>query len=408
MQFDIVARCAQTAARAGLFHTPHGTIETPAFMPVGTQATVKGLLPSDLRPIRPQCVLSNAYHLAVRPGAPMVARRGGLHAFMGWDGPMLTDSGGFQVFSLAALREVDDGGVTFATHLDGRRRRFTPASVVRIEEQIGADIIMPLDVCLGYPSERAQAELALARTHAWAVRAARAQRRIDQALFAIVQGGMEADLRVQAARALASEPFPGYAIGGLSVGEPREVTDRLVEITAAALPEQKPRYLMGVGEPDQLLAYASLGVDLFDCVLPTRLGRTGYAYTSEGKLNVTRAAVRRDAGPLDPDCPCQTCGRYSRGYLHHLFRAGEPLGARLLSLHNVAYLVTLLRRLREQIIAEAETASRSDGSSGAIVGERARDGEHEGEDAATIRGALDPDLAAHQRDYLVADRQPES
>jgi queuine tRNA-ribosyltransferase len=358
MQFEIVARAADSSARAGRFQTPHGINETPAFMPVGTQATVKGILPSDLEPIRPQCVLANAYHLALRPGAPMLARRGGVHEFMRWHGPMLTDSGGFQVFSLADLREVDDKGVTFATHLDGRRRRFTPASVVKIEEQIGADIIMPLDVCIGYPSTRQEAELALERTHAWALLARKAQRRSDQALFAIVQGGMEPDLRVQAARALAGEPFPGFAMGGLSVGEPGEVTDRLVALTAAEMPADRPRYLMGVGEPDQLLAYAAAGIDLFDCVLPTRLGRTGYAYSSAGRLNLTRAAMRTDPGPVDPCCECITCARYSRAYVHHLFRAGEPLGARLLSIHNVAYLVTLLRRFRESIVsADGDGAS---------------------------------------------------
>jgi queuine tRNA-ribosyltransferase len=296
----------------------------------------------------------------------MVARRGGLHAFMCWDGPMLTDSGGFQVFSLASLRQVDDDGVTFASHLDGRRRRFTPASVVKIEEQIGADIIMPLDVCSPYPCTREDAELALERTHAWALRAAHAQRRTDQALFAIVQGAMEPDLRVQAARTLASEPFPGFAIGGLSVGEPREISDRLVALTAAELPEDRPRYLMGVGEPDQLLAYAAAGVDLFDCVLPTRLGRTGYAYTAGGKLNVTRAALKADPGPLDPDCGCATCERYSRAYLHHLVRAGEPLAARLLSLHNVAYLVAVLRSFRNGMIAGARDAAASIGVTRAL------------------------------------------
>jgi queuine tRNA-ribosyltransferase len=267
---------------------------------------------------------------------------------------MLTDSGGYQVFSLAALRQVDDRGVTIASHLNGRRRRFTPASVIKIEEQIGADIIMPLDVCIGYPSSREETELALERTHAWALQAAHAQRRTDQALFAIVQGGMESNLRRQAARALAAEPFPGYAIGGLSVGEPRDLTDRLVAETAAALPQGRPRYLMGVGEPDQLLAYVAAGIDLFDCVLPTRLGRTGYAYTPQGKLNLARASMRAERGPLDPGCSCSTCSRYTRAYLHHLFRAGEPLGARLLSIHNVAYLVNLLRRYREQIV-EADT-----------------------------------------------------
>ncbi|MGE3271417.1 MAG: tRNA guanosine(34) transglycosylase Tgt [Chloroflexota bacterium] len=360
MRFEIIARSGQSAGRAGRLHTPHGVIETPAFMPVGTQATVKGLLPSDLAEIRPQCVLANAYHLATRPGAAMVARRGGVHRFMAWDGPMLTDSGGFQVFSLSALRQVDDQGVTIASHLNGRPRRFTPRSVMRIQEQIGADIIMPLDECIGYPSTRAEAESALERTHRWALLAARAHRRSDQALFAIVQGGMEPDLRVQAARALIPADFPGYAIGGLSVGEPREVMDRLVAITAAEMPEAKPRYLMGVGEPDQLLAYAAMGVDMFDCVLPTRLGRTGYAYTSAGRVNVGRSSLRAERGPLDPACGCQTCQQYSRGYLHHLVRAGEPLAARLLSLHNVAYLVELLRGYRTSILKEASVTSGSD------------------------------------------------
>jgi queuine tRNA-ribosyltransferase len=352
MRFEIVGRCPRTRARAGILHTPHGPIETPAFMPVGTQATVKGLLPSDLASIRPQCVLANAYHLALRPGAAMVARRGGLHRFMAWDGPMLTDSGGYQVFSLAALRQLDDRGVTIASHLNGRPRRFTPASVVRIEEQLGADLIMPLDVCLGYPSTRPETERALERTHVWALQAAKAHRRADQALFAIVQGGMETDLRVQAARALGGEGFSGYAIGGLSVGEPRELTDELVGLTAAALPDDRPRYLMGVGEPDQLVAYADLGIDLYDCVLPTRLGRSGYAYTSAGKLNLTRASQRAERGPIEPGCACDTCRRYSRAYLHHLFRAGEPLGARLTSLHNVAFLVNLLRARRQSILRD--------------------------------------------------------
>ena len=353
MRFEIVARCPNTGARAGILHTPHGPLETPAFMPVGTQATVKGLLPSDLEKIGPSCILANAYHLALRPGAAMVARRGGLHAFMAWHGPILTDSGGYQVFSLAARRQVDDRGVTILSHLNGRPRRFTPASVVKIEEQLGADLIMPLDVCLGYPSGRSETEHALERTHAWALQAMRAHRRDDQALFAIIQGGMEADLRVQAARALGGEGFPGYAIGGLSVGEPRDLTDELVGVTAAALPEDRPRYLMGVGEPDQLLAYARLGVDMFDCVLPTRLGRTGQAFTDSGKLNVTRTSLRAADEPIEAACDCQTCRRYSRAYLHHLFRAGEPLGARLLSIHNVAYLLEKLRALRASIIAHA-------------------------------------------------------
>jgi queuine tRNA-ribosyltransferase len=357
MRFEIVARCPTSGARAGILHTAHGPVETPAFMPVGTQATVKGLLPSDLAPIRPQVILANAYHLALRPGAAMVARRGGLHRFMGWDRPMLTDSGGYQVFSLAARRQLDDRGVTILSHLNGRPRRFTPASVVRIEEQLGADIIMPLDVCIGHECSRAETEQALERTHAWALQAQRAHRRSAQALFAIVQGGMEADLRVQAARALASEGFPGYAIGGLSVGEPRPLTDELVSITAAELPEERPRYLMGVGEPDQLVDYARMGIDLYDCVLPTRLGRTGHAYTGGGKLNLTKASLRADRGPIDPACGCLTCESYTRAYLHHLFRAGEQLGSRLVSIHNVAYLVETLRSFRQALVDEAARRS---------------------------------------------------
>jgi len=350
-QFEVVARCPRTGARAGILHTAHGPIETPAFMPVGTQATVKGLLPADLATIGPRCVLANAYHLALRPGASLVEKMGGIHRFMGWPGPMLTDSGGFQVFSLADRREVDDAGVTFRSHLNGRRRRFTPRSVVKIEEQIGADVIMPLDECIGYPSTRAEAERTLERSHRWALQSARAHTRPDQLLFAIVQGGMEPDLRAQAADALAAERFPGYAIGGLSVGEPRALTDELVGLLGRRLPDDRPRYLMGVGEPDQLVTYAALGIDMFDCVSPTRHGRTGYAYTSEGRVNIARASQRAEAGPVDPACDCATCQCYSRAYLHHLFRTGEPLGPRLLSLHNVAYLVGVLEVARAQIIA---------------------------------------------------------
>ena len=349
MHFEVLAQDAHSSGRVGVFHTPHGPIETPAFMPVGTQATVKGLLPSDLVPIRPQCVLSNAYHLAVRPGAAMVARRGGLHAFMRWDGPMLTDSGGYQVFSLAALRQTDDRGVTIASHLNGRPRRFTPASVIKIEEQIGADIIMPLDVCIGYPSTREETELALERTHTWALQAARAQRRTDQALFAIVQGGMEPDLRVQAARALAGEPFPGFAIGGLSVGEPNETMYQVVEQTTPYLPAGQPRYLMGVGTPIDLVEAVARGIDMFDCVMPTRNARNGQLFTSEGPLNIKNAQFAEDDGPVDPACGCYTCRHFSRAYLSHLFRAGEMTSAALNTLHNLSFYLDTMRRIREAI-----------------------------------------------------------
>jgi len=351
MHFQIEGRCLSTRARAGVLSTPHGRIETPAFMPVGTQGSVKSLLPSDLAAIHTQCVLANAYHLALRPGAHVIERLGGLHRFTGWGGPMLTDSGGFQVFSLKRLRHVDDRGVSIVSHLDGRCRRFSPRSVIRLQERLGADLIMPLDVCMGYRSERPEAELALERTHAWALQATRAHSRSDQWLLAIVQGGMEADLRVQAARALAAERFPGYAIGGLSVGEPFSTTERLITLCVAELQDDRPRYLMGVGEPEQMLASVSRGIDLFDCVLPTRLGRTGHAYTSRGRVNLGRAAAGQDREPLDPTCGCVVCTKYSRAYLHHLVKAAEPLGARLLSLHNVAFLVDLLRQARGQILA---------------------------------------------------------
>jgi queuine tRNA-ribosyltransferase len=349
--FTVVARARSSAARAGVLHTPHGPIETPAFMPVGTLATVKAVAPVDLASIRPACVLANAYHLSLRPGATLVERLGGVHRFMNWDGPMLTDSGGYQVFSLEDLRQVDDDGVTIRSHLDGRERRLTPARVVRVEEQLGADIIMPLDVCLGPDASRSDAELALERTHRWAIRSLRSQRRHDQALFAIVQGCMNSQLRSQAARALRGESFPGFAIGGLSVGESRSVTDGLVEVTCKELPTDRPRYLMGVGEPDQLLAYAGMGVDMFDCVLPTRMGRTGYAFTSGGRVNIARGGFVGDHGPLDDACACETCARHSRAYLNHLFRSREPLGARLLSVHNVAFLVNTLRRFRRSVVA---------------------------------------------------------
>ena len=353
MHFRIVARSAATRARAGILSTSHGSIETPAFMPVGTQATVKALLPTDLAGAGARCVLANAYHLGLRPGARVVERLGGLHRFMAWDGPILTDSGGYQVFSLAKLRGIDDGGVTFASHLDGRVSRLTPRSVVRLQERLGADLIMPLDECLGYGATREAAERALERTHAWAVQSARAHDRWDQALFGIVQGGMEPHLRAQAARALSAEGFAGYAVGGLSVGEPRDVTDKLVADSVGELPDGRPRYLMGVGEPDQLVAYAGLGVDLFDCVLPTRLGRTGTAYASSGRLNLTRAEARDADGPIDESCSCDVCAGYSRAYLRHLVKAGEPLGARLLSLHNVAFLTGVLRKTRQAIVGGA-------------------------------------------------------
>ena len=319
-------------------------------MPVGTRATVKGLTPRDLRACEAECILANTYHLALQPGADAVAGLGGLHAFMGWNGPILTDSGGFQVFSLAGLRRTTDEGVSFRSHLDGKELELTPERVIELEEQLGADIIMPLDVCLAAGASRAEAERALDRTARWARRAQAAQRSDDQQLFGIVQGQLFPDLRRQAARDLRSLDFSGYAIGGLSIGEALEATGELVELTTAELPVDRPRYLMGVGTPEQLLAYIALGVDMFDCVLPTRLGRTGLAFTRGGRLNVRRAELRDDPSPVDESCDCLVCARFSRGFLHAAFRERWPLAGRLLSLHNVRTLVRLARRAHAAVL----------------------------------------------------------
>jgi queuine tRNA-ribosyltransferase len=348
-EFTLLARDPSSRARAGVFSTPHGELATPVFAPVGTQATVKAIAPRELRALGATLVLANAYHLYLRPGAERIARLGGLHRFMGWDGPLLTDSGGYQIFSLEQLRAVDDDGVTFRSHLDGSLHRFTPETVMAIEEQLGADIAMTLDECPP-PLERAAVEGALRRTHAWAERCRRAHSRADQALFGIVQGGVFADLRERSAAFITGLDFPGYAIGGLSVGESRAERAAVLAQLDGLLPADRPRYLMGVGDPADFFEAVARGVDIFDCVLPTRLARHGAALTSRGRLNLLNARWADEPGPLDPACGCYTCEHFALAYLRHLFKAGEILGLQLATVHNLHYLLDLMRRIRAAVL----------------------------------------------------------
>jgi len=346
--FELVAR--QGRARAGLITTPHGVIPTPVFAPVGTQATVKAVTPEQLEAHGVTLILANTYHLYLRPGADLIAELGGLHRFMHWEHPILTDSGGFQVFSLNEMRRVDEDGVTFRSHIDGSLRRLTPELAVEIQEKLGADIIMAFDECAP-PHDRAYNEQALERTHRWAVRCLQAKRREDQALFGIVQGGVFLDLRRRSAEFLTGLDFPGYAIGGLSVGETKEEMHAVLELVDTLLPEEKPRYLMGVGTPQDLINGILRGVDIFDCVLPTRLARHHAAMTRFGRLNMMNATFARDPRPIDPQCSCYTCQHYSRAYLRHLIVAKEMLAATLLSIHNIATLVNLVSEARQAIIS---------------------------------------------------------
>jgi len=342
------------SARAARFHTPHGVVETPAFMAVGTLATVKSLDPRDLREIGAQMILSNAYHLHLRPGDELIRDFGGLHRFMQWDGPILTDSGGFQVFSLESLRTVSEEGVEFRSHLDGSTHVFTPESVMEIERNLGADVIMQFDHVIPGQSEESVARDASERSLRWLARCVAAIDKLEaptpQALFPIVQGGIHASLRREAARAIReSGSWPGFGIGGLSVGEAKPDMYRILEVVDAELPRDRPRYLMGVGFPEDLVEGVLRGVDLFDCVAPTRMGRNGAVFTNDGRLNIKRAEFRTDQRPLDDECDCAACTRFSRGYLRHLFVADEMLGLRLLSLHNVHFLVRLMRSARSAI-----------------------------------------------------------
>ncbi|MDQ3706074.1 MAG: tRNA guanosine(34) transglycosylase Tgt [Chloroflexota bacterium] len=338
-------------ARAGRLSTPHGEIVTPVFMPVGTQATVKSVSPDELKDLKAQIILSNTYHLYLRPGSELIAEFGGLHKFMSWDRPILTDSGGFQVFSLSHNNKIDDEGVTFKSHLDGSTHRFTPEMVMRVEEELGADIIMVLDECTPYPSSHEYNQKALRRTHSWAERCLRAHSRQDQALFGIVQGSTYLDLRKESARTLAELDFPGYAVGGLSVGEPKEEMHAMLEETVPLLPSTKPRYLMGVGSPEDLVECVARGIDMFDCVLPTRVARNGALLTKDGRLPIKSPRYAHLQEPIEPDCDCYTCRNFTLGYLHHLFRAKELLAYRLNSIHNLRFLARMAEDMRAAILA---------------------------------------------------------
>lgn len=343
----------KTKARTGILHTAHGDVETPVFMPVGTNATVKTLSCEDLLEMDTQIILANTYHLFLRPGMDIIKDAGGLHKFMSWDKPILTDSGGYQVFSLAKFRKVTDEGVRFQSHLDGTPYFFTPEEVMRIEGILGVDIIMPLDECVGYPCERKEAETALERTTAWARRARKffldSAQQERQHLFGIVQGSTFNDLRKRSAEELVSIGFDGYAIGGLSVGEPIELMHEMLDIVEPFLPEESPRYLMGLGTPDQIVKAVGQGVDMFDCCIPTRYGRYGTAFTKNGKLIIRNGEYALDKGPLDAACDCFVCKRYTRSYIRHLFNAHEILGLNLVSYHNVYFYLQMMRQIRQAI-----------------------------------------------------------
>ncbi|MEI6288985.1 MAG: tRNA guanosine(34) transglycosylase Tgt [Chloroflexota bacterium] len=346
-EYNLIAK--EGSARAGVFNTPHGILETPVFAPVGTQAAVKLLTPLQVKDLGATLVLSNTYHLYLRPGDELVAAMGGLHNFMKWPGPMLTDSGGFQVFSLALTRKIDDDGVTFKSHIDGSMHRFTPEKSIAIQENLGADIIMAFDEC-SEPNDRSHSLKAMERTHRWAERSLTAHKRPDQALFGIVQGGVDPDLRRISAEFISSLPFPGVAIGGLSVGETKDEMYTTLDIVNPLLPADKPRYLMGVGTPEDLIHGIARGVDIFDCVLPTRLARHHSAFSSTGRLNLMNAAFKLDTRPIDENCSCYTCKNFSRSYIRHLINAKEILAGTLISIHNLQALTQLVKQIREYII----------------------------------------------------------
>jgi len=346
--FEFKITSQNNRARTGTFSTPHGSLTTPVFAPVGTQATVKTLTPAHLKDINASLVLSNTYHLYLRPGDDIVSEMGGLHRFMRWPNPMLTDSGGFQVFSLAQTRQIDDDGVTFKSHIDGSTHRFTPERAVRIQENLGADIIMAFDECSD-PNDAAYSSVAMERTHRWAERCLKAKRRADQALFGIVQGGVQADLRAESARFISSLDTPGIAIGGLSVGETKQEMHDMLDVVTPLLPENKPRYLMGVGTPEDLINGVARGIDIFDCVLPTRLARHHSAFSPEGRLNLMNATFAHDERPIDETCDCYTCKTFTRAYIRHLIAAKELLAGTLISIHNLRALIRLMEQMRVYI-----------------------------------------------------------
>ena len=339
----------ETGARYGILHTPHGDVEVPMFMPVGTNATVKTLSPEEVKSLGAGVILANTYHLHLRPGEEIVKKAGGVHEFMQYDGPMLTDSGGFQVFSLQKTRKITENGVEFRNIYNGDKDLFTPEKVIQIEEDIGADIIMSFDECIPYPVTHEYAKKSTERTIRWAKRGLAAHKREDQALFGIVQGGEFTDLREMCAKELAALDFPGYSIGGTSIGEPKEVCFEMIEDAIRYLPEDKPRYLMGVGSLDYILGGIERGVDMMDCVLPTRIARHGALMTSQGRINIRKAEYKEDFTPLDPECDCYTCQHYTKAYLHHLFLCNEEFGKRLNSIHNVRFLIKVVEGARKAI-----------------------------------------------------------
>lgn len=349
-RFELLHVCAQSGARRGRLHTPHGIIETPCYMPVGTQATVKAMLPRDLKEIGTMILLANTYHLFERPGHDLVKEAGGLHSFMRWDGPILTDSGGFQVFSLASSNKIREDGVEFRSLLDGRTHFFTPESVMEIEQALGADIAMAFDECAPFPSDRDYTIAAMNRTHRWVQRCIAAHTRENQALFGIVQGGMFGDLRIQSAKFLADLDMTGYGIGGLSVGEPKPLMYEMLETLMPHMPADRPRYLMGVGSPDCLVEGAIRGIDMFDCVLQTRIARNGLALTGNGKLMLRNAVFARDFQPIEPGCDCYACtGGFTRAYIRHLVKCKEILASQLITLHNLRFSLRLMESVRKAI-----------------------------------------------------------
>ncbi|REJ51239.1 MAG: tRNA guanosine(34) transglycosylase Tgt [Microcystis wesenbergii TW10] len=349
--FELIAQCPRTGARVGVWHTPHGPVETPRFMPVGTLATVKGLTPAQIASTGAQMILANTYHLHLQPGESIIEKAGGLHEFMAWNQPILTDSGGFQVFSLSQLRQIKESGVTFRSPRDGRIIEITPEKSIQIQNALGADVIMAFDECPPTGVSHETMKASIERTYRWLERCLRAhQRPQEQALFAIVQGGIYEDLRAAAAESLVKLDLPGYAIGGVSVGEETSLIHRIVQITAPLLPENKPRYLMGVGTYREMAKAIASGIDLFDCVIPTRFGRHGTALVRGERWNLKNARFKQDFAPLDDTCPCYTCQQFSRAYLNHLIKSGEMLGYILLSLHNIAELIRFTREIRQSIL----------------------------------------------------------
>ena len=357
--FTLTKTDQYTKARAGELATPHGMVPTPVFLPVGSQGTVKTLTPEEIKDGGFSMILANTYHLYLRPGIEAIETAGGLHNFMGWHGAILTDSGGFQIFSLARLRKISDEGVVFRSHIDGSEHLITPELAIRYQEAIGADVIMALDECSAHGSFE-EAQQAMKRTHLWANRCRQAQKKSDQSLYAIVQGGVFPELRRQSAKYLASLDFPGYAIGGLSIGEAKTVTLTMLEETVPWLPERKPRYLMGVGSPEDIVEGIARGIDIFDSVLPTRVARNGSLFTRAGRVNIRNASYSLMEGPVDPDCPCYTCRSFSSAYLRHLFNARELLAYRLATIHNLTFISRLMGEIREAILRDTFTAFKND------------------------------------------------